>query len=502
VHCVSFCVALLLSAACSRGAPEGGTRSSRPAEDLLRPYAPGSWRLARHELHRSVLTVSQILIEHEKSLSPPKHPGRPDEPSPGSRQRTREQARARALEVAQKARAQPAQFSALAHAYSDDLRTAARGGSLGTLNATTISPPLLDALSAMQAGETSRVIETERGFYVLHLQPTLAEFKVAARRILIGYAGTRPIFPRTSTPIERSREQAFELAKQVASEASRDTSRFGQLVERYTDHNEALRGGDVGVWSSYEASGYQRELDAIAALPIGAVSEPLDGGEGFSVFLRTEVTERPEIAVSFLRVHDGNPGIPVAKSSELRGVRRGRSEDFERLRALYCCADLMQWPQGRGDPRIEQLVSSLPIGAVATRPVAHGKGFYHYYRRVQPQPRDPGPRIADVLPRPRSPDVDGLVRAVKGDVISEYIGSLKQSLGESLGLDLDERRRRELGSVFDELAEQMRTGTADQREPALRAARERLKALLDEREYASIQANVRSELTRRLLGSR
>jgi hypothetical protein len=500
---VSFSVALLVATACSRGTSESGAASSQSADDLLRPYAPGGWRLARHELHNTVLTVSHILIEHEKSASPSRSAeGTSAQPPAGASSRTREQARALALQVAQKARAEPAQFGALAQAYSDDLRTAVRGGSLGTLNATSIAPPLLDALSTMQPGETSRVIETERGFHVLHLRPTPTQFKVAARRVLIGYAGATPTFPRTNLPIERSREQAFELAKQVASEACRDTSRFGQLVEQYSDHNEALRGGDVGVWSSHEASGYQRELEAIAALPIGGVSEPFDGGEGFSVFLRTEVTERPEIAVSFLRVHDGNPGIPVAKSSELRRVRRGRSNDFDRLRALYCCAEQMQWPQGRGDPRIEQLVSSLPIGAVATRPVAHGKGFFHYYKREQPQPRDPGQRFTDVLPRPQSPDVDGLVHAAKGDVISEYIGSLKQSLGESLGLDLDERRRREVVSVFDELAEQMRTRPADQREQALRAARERLRALLDEHEYASIQANVRSELTRRLLGSR
>ncbi len=79
--------------------------------------------------------------------------------------RTKDQARKLADEVAK--RAAKEDFAGLAKRMSDDAATAAKGGGLGPLNASSAPKPLYDAASGLAPGGVSSVIETDEGFHVL-----------------------------------------------------------------------------------------------------------------------------------------------------------------------------------------------------------------------------------------------------------------------------------------------------------------------------------------------
>ncbi len=82
---------------------------------------------------------------------------------------TRETAYQRARRIADKARAKPRRFHALARENSE-CPTAMQDGQLGEVKRGTLYPQLDAALFAMQEGEVSDVIETEVGFHVLYCE--------------------------------------------------------------------------------------------------------------------------------------------------------------------------------------------------------------------------------------------------------------------------------------------------------------------------------------------
>lgn len=80
--------------------------------------------------------------------------------------RTREEARARAMEAFQKARA-GARFEDLVAQYSDEPGAAKRGGDLGTFRRGQMVPTFQAAVEATRVGELTGVMETPFGFHVI-----------------------------------------------------------------------------------------------------------------------------------------------------------------------------------------------------------------------------------------------------------------------------------------------------------------------------------------------
>jgi peptidyl-prolyl cis-trans isomerase NIMA-interacting 1 len=79
--------------------------------------------------------------------------------------RTKDEAKKRALEVAQKAKS--GDFAALAKEYSDDPGSGPRGGALGVFTRNAMVKPFADAAFALKPGEVSGIVETEFGFHVI-----------------------------------------------------------------------------------------------------------------------------------------------------------------------------------------------------------------------------------------------------------------------------------------------------------------------------------------------
>jgi PPIC-type PPIASE domain len=122
----------------------------------------------------------------------------------------------------------------LARAYSDDVVTKDRGGSLGGVRAGQIPAEYRDALAELKPGEISRVVKTSAGYDVLVRRPMPVDGAVAGRRIVIRYRGT--VGGPAGSKSGRTRDAALDLAVDVASEARKGQRPFEDLVQQYSEN--------------------------------------------------------------------------------------------------------------------------------------------------------------------------------------------------------------------------------------------------------------------------
>lgn len=87
--------------------------------------------------------------------------------APASITRSKADAKKRAEEVATKAKAQGADFSALVTEYTDDEGTKGRQGSLGKFARSKMTPAFADAAFALAVDQVSEPVETPFGYHVI-----------------------------------------------------------------------------------------------------------------------------------------------------------------------------------------------------------------------------------------------------------------------------------------------------------------------------------------------
>lgn len=449
-----------------------------------------------------VLTVSHILIAHRGSRSEGTGLRAPEWNPDLPVSRTREEAQRRAVSIARDARARPGAFAALAREHSDDPVTKEQGGSLGTISAYHLPAEFLDALGTLKPGQVSRVVETALGFHVIAQRDTPPGSSVSARRVLIGYATTTATFDRQGRP-KRTRDEALAIARQVAARAVREPARFIQLVEEHTDHADALRDGYFGTWSTHQAFLWSREVELIAALPVGGVSEPIDSFHGFNVFMRIELQPRVELAARYLDVElEEDPRTSQPKlAPDLRRLAE-RPDAFEALQGKYCCRGDRRWELGRGDPRIEHALLKLATAQVTTEPMRIGERRWRWIKRIAPDPPKPEQVALSALPSAASADTDALVEQVSARDLSAFLFALKKEKGSGFGVALREGEAGRFEQIVDRFEQRAVAASPGERLVAVRAAREELRALLGDARYLALRANIQSELKQVLASGR
>ena len=375
-------------------AAQASSESVRIPSTFLTSHPHGVWRFAHPAvLNDVVLWLDQILIRYDgvkDSVSFSLAPWFSVPPPPG---RTREQALALAQQVAAAAARDPGSFGELARHYSDDLPSRDDGGALGGLSAGDLVrwPHILDALAVTGPGQTSGVVETRYGFHVFRREPPPREETLSGAHIVIGHDSAEWLKVQARGPLpSRSWEEALALATELAQRARAHPESFRDLVERYSEHRDALVGGDFGSWSTREPNPFEPRMRRLGQLALGEVGAPIETQLGFEVILRTESPARPEYAVRamLLRFNPAAPdGAEDSKQTvfvRAQALARSYAANPQSFAASGQAAWLLQWQSGRGVPALELQVRDMDLGAVASTAVQSEFAF-QISQRVAPQ---------------------------------------------------------------------------------------------------------------------
>jgi parvulin-like peptidyl-prolyl isomerase len=403
-------------AASAEAAPASVAPPPVPSEPT-RSYPPGPWRADPGVLNHTMLWLSHILIRHGEGAASQvafNLTGWQTAQPPVTR--TREEARVLAAQLAARARAQ-GDFEGLARQYSEDLETRTRGGSLGGLIAGHLSawPEVLDALSTMRVGDVSDAIETEYGFHVVQRRAPVPEAIVSGSHIVIAHSNAPwlRLAARGELP-ERTREEALAIAQRLYEQLRDTPDEFAKLVAEYSEHRDAVRGGDFGSWSTREISGYPREIETLSQLEVDAVAEPIDSMFGIQVIRRTENRARQhyamaKISFSFEReLPDSDPRSKRAAFEKARGVAAALRKDPGRFSKLQEEQQSMFiWPviEGRSVPALEIALARLRPGQIADQPIDDIDIEYLIPKRLElsalPQQPEPAYDLPAPAPAPR-----------------------------------------------------------------------------------------------------
>jgi hypothetical protein len=213
-------------------------------------------------------------------------------------------------------------------------------------------------------------------------------------------------------PPDRSREQALELAEEVAQLAQATPSTFSELAARHSeDVTTRDEGGSLGGIGAGPLRRWPQVLDAAAALGAGEVSRPVETPYGFHVLLRRAPPAEGTFSGSRLVIaYDEAPwlhqflargAIPSRSRAEALALaqavyeKAARNPDaFEQLVQLHSehrdalrGGDFGEWSTHQHTPfaqAVEKL-TQLEVGEVSS-PIDSPFGF-QIIRRTAPRPR-------------------------------------------------------------------------------------------------------------------
>lgn len=501
-----ICAALLVVATRRIPTKSGTAEQAHPPPAASRePFARGRWRLAPPgELSRTVLMLSHILIRHKEvdRQAPFAPPGwNALDPAPS---RNRKEARALAAHVAGLADQDPSAFGRLAESYSEDATTSQLEGSLGlvTANEFVFHPEILDAVAESSPGRVW-IAETQHGFHVLKRRVPPRPGKISARRIVLGYAEApwlkHQMAAGRKLPV-RSRAEALSLALQVRSLLLREPGRMTEFVARYSDHEDAVLGGDIGVWSTREAGPYSREREVVSKLPIGGVSTPVDSHQGWQILVRIAPTPRTRYAAKVIRVF-ARPGESQQVQEADRRCRRLHEQvtrdpsTIESVQKQHCCTELVQWAHGRASDALSLAVEEVSVGHF-TRPVRVVQGIA-FALRVEPTDSESGDALFE-LPTPSAPDVFALASTASGPAVQALIARVATLAGQELAINPEQAER--VAAEHRRLSKAYSASVMPaERQIALAHFQSELREILGSATYAEYTALTQREVTKHLM---
>ncbi len=289
---LSFCVILtatLMALGCGNA-----KEPAAPAKPAAKPAAKAAAKPAAKAAAKPAAKAAAKPAAKPAAPKPAAAPGAPEQYAgahilvayKGSKRakptitRTKEEALARAKELAKKAAAPGADFAKLAGENSDG-PSAARGGSLGMWQKGRMVPAFDAAIGKLAIGAISEPVETDFGYHVMKREP-LPEVRSGAH-ILIAYKGAM----RAKPTITRTKEEAQKKAKELAAKAKAKPESFAELAKANSDGPSGPRGGNLGTWPKGRMV---PEFDkAIDGMKVGDVSDPVETGFGFHVIIRKAV---------------------------------------------------------------------------------------------------------------------------------------------------------------------------------------------------------------------
>lgn len=298
-------------------------------------------------------------------------------------QLSKEEAKQKAIDLRKKID-EGANFDSLARSDSQ-CPSKADGGYLGQFQPGRMVEAFTKAVQAAKDGEVVGPIETQFGWHIIERMPNPNPWpeRFAVSHIVISFKGAE----RQLGTSDRTREAALELAKTISKELKAGKRDFAKsAAELSDDENTKSNGGSLGV---REPGGlFPRMSDAIAALGVDQISDPVETPLGFHV-LRREAVPEPLGAKHILIMHNKSSGSPakltkeeaLAKANELLAKLKA-GEDFATLAAAHSdCpskqrgGDLGEFDRGRMVPAFEKAVVDNKVGAIVG-PVETDFGYH------------------------------------------------------------------------------------------------------------------------------
>ncbi|MBN2464607.1 peptidylprolyl isomerase [candidate division WOR-3 bacterium] len=179
-------------------------------------------------------------------------------------------------------------FATVASSFSDDKKTAARGGDRGWVQMADLPPELMIVLPQLEIGQTSPPFPTREGYMTVKLEEE-APNRVRFRQILIRVPVTRADTTRTRNLAAAVRRKAL------------DGVPFDSLAREYSqDPATADSGGWLG---EFLIPGLAPPFNTVVAgLDSGDLSEPVFTEHGYHVI--KVLSKQPERVLTYLELQD------------------------------------------------------------------------------------------------------------------------------------------------------------------------------------------------------
>ena len=159
-------------------------------------------------------------------------------------------------------------FNTLAVLYSEDPGTAAKGGELGYMSKSQLTPEFAEAAFSLKPGRISKIVESEYGFHIIHYIDRQGD-KVNVRHILLR--------PRIE---ESDREAALQRLDSVVNFIKNGELTFEQAAYLASSDKKTRNNGGL-IFNPYDAdSKLPKELikgdmaRQVSSLQVGEISEP------------------------------------------------------------------------------------------------------------------------------------------------------------------------------------------------------------------------------------
>ncbi|MEO0079582.1 MAG: peptidylprolyl isomerase [candidate division WOR-3 bacterium] len=180
------------------------------------------------------------------------------------------------------------EFPALARSFSDDPRTAPKGGDWGWVNRDSLAPELVMVTDQLKPGQIAPPFRIPEGYLILKLDDR-ARSRVRFRTILIRV-------PITRADTIRARSRAEAVRRKILAGAD-----FDSLARSLSDDPATAESG--GYLGDFTLLGLAPPFDrVVAGLDSGQVSEPVLSEHGFHIVLVLD--KEPERTLSYLELQD------------------------------------------------------------------------------------------------------------------------------------------------------------------------------------------------------
>jgi len=179
-------------------------------------------------------------------------------------------------------------FATVAGSFSDDQKTAARGGDRGWVEFADLPPELVMVLSQLKPGQISPPFPTREGYLTLKLEE-MAQGRVRFRQLLIRV-------PVTGSDTARTRALAAVVRQKALAGVP-----FDSLARQYSqDPVTADSGGWLG---EFLVAGLAPPFDkVVAVMDSGEVSQPVLSEHGYHLI--RVVAKQPERTLTYLEMQD------------------------------------------------------------------------------------------------------------------------------------------------------------------------------------------------------